>query len=71
MYKWKLVFELTSGKTLEAFHAGEERDTDSVAHKILDGENNQFIGLGGAVEINSNLFIKRGCIAALDIFPKQ
>lgn len=71
MYKWKLVFELTSGKTVEAIWRGEEECSDSVAHNILDGEINQFIGLGGAGEIDSNIFIKRGCIAAVDIIPMQ
>ena len=69
MYKWRLVFELTSGKTLVGIYEGKEADTDSVARVFLDGKLNQYIGMKGDCEKPSNLFIKRGDIAALNIFP--
>ena len=69
MYKWKLVFTLNSGKTFEVLTECDKKNSDAVAHDILDGEINQYIGLLAKGAITSNFFVKRGEIAALDIIP--
>lgn len=70
MYNWKITFYMKNGQTIKGIYHGEERNSDSVARKLLVGTDNTFCGCRGEND-DSNLLVKIGEIAAADISVYQ
>ena len=66
MYAWKIEFILKSGKELTVYYRGIENNSDSVANKMLTGNENTINGFGNE-DGAKNIFVKIGEIASASI----
>lgn len=66
MYKWRLEYLLKNGSRIVGMYMGEEKDSSSVANKLMVGPLNGFVATFGQDE-QHNLLVMRGEIAAVDI----
>lgn len=66
MYAWKIEFILKSGKELTVYYRGIEDNSDSVANKMLTGNENTINGFSNE-DGTKNVFVKIGEIASASI----